>query len=126
MPETETGNNREPREALFAQALGKVKETAREQGNRIGGEQVREAFAPLFLEEEQLQLVLDYLRENKIRIDQPEDSDEYLSQEERDYLKDYLEELDDDLDDEFPNTAGERSRPPLSPPWPGRQGPYSF
>lgn len=94
MPETEKGNNREPREALFAQALGKVKETAREQGNRIGGEQVREAFAPLFLEEEQFQLVLDYLRENKIRIDQPEDSDEYLSQEERDYLKNYLEELE--------------------------------
>ena len=74
------------REVVFAQTLEKVRRLAKEQGNCIGEEQVREAFSSLALEEAQLQMVFDYLTAHKVGIGQPLDT-------ERDYLRDYLEEL---------------------------------
>lgn len=82
------------KEVIFAQTLEKVKAQAREQGNCISEAQVQEAFAELSLSEEQLQLVYDYLLKHKIGIGEPLDADEFLSDEERDFLKDYLDELE--------------------------------
>ena len=49
------------KEVLFAQTLEQVRKTAKEQGNCISEEQVREAFAELDLSNEQLEMVFDYL-----------------------------------------------------------------
>ena len=81
------------REVIFAQTLEQVRQLAKEQGNCVSQEQVREAFGPLELNEEQLQMVFDYLVKHKVGIDQPVNIDDYLTEKERDYFKDYLEEL---------------------------------
>ena len=81
------------KEVLFAQKLGEIRELAKEQGNYVTKEQIAEAFAELEFQEDQLQMVYDYLTKHKIGIDEPVDLDEYLSEEETDYLKMYEEEL---------------------------------
>lgn len=81
------------REILFAQTLERVRRLAGEQGNCVSTEQVQEAFAELALSEEQLQLVYDYLIRHKVGIGQPVSPEDYLTEEERDYLQDYLDEL---------------------------------
>ena len=81
------------KEVLFAQTLEQVRKTAKEQGNCISEEQVKEAFAELDLNNEQLQMVFDYLLKRKIGIGQPMDPDEFLTEEEKDYLQEYLDEV---------------------------------
>lgn len=80
-------------EVLFAQTLERVKETAANQGGWISEEDVQEAFDPLGLSGEQLQMVYDYLVKHKIGINAPVDPDEYLTEEEKNYLQNYLDEL---------------------------------
>lgn len=80
-------------ELLFAQTLEKVKKSAKEQGNCISEEQVREAFKELSLADEQIEMVFDYLKKHKIGIGEPVDLDDYLSEEEIDYLEEYKKEL---------------------------------
>ena len=116
---------REEREVLFARTLEQVREMAKEQGNCIGRKQVREAFEPLKLEEEQLSLVFDYLAKHKIGIDEPADPDEYLSDQERDYLKDYLESLEKlpfrEKDEIEALTLAAMSQDPLAADWQAKQ-----
>ncbi len=81
------------REILFAKTLESVKKTAKEQGNCISRKQVEEAFAELSLNEEQLALVYDYLEKHKIGVGEPVSPDDYLTEEEADYLQEYLESL---------------------------------
>ena len=81
------------REVVFAQTLEEVRKLAKDQGNCVSEEQVREAFDALNLDNEQLQLVFDYLVKHKIGIGQPVNPDDYLSEEEQDYLQNYLDEL---------------------------------
>ncbi len=81
------------KELLFAKTLEQVRNLAKEQGNCVSEEQVKEAFAELDLDNEQLQLVFDYLVKHKVGIGQPVNLDDYLSDEERDYLQDYLDEI---------------------------------
>ncbi len=80
-------------EVLFAQTLEQVRALAKEQGNCVSEEQVQEAFAELNLTNDQLQLVYDYLVKHKVGIGQPVNPDDYLSDEERNYLQDYLDEI---------------------------------
>lgn len=80
-------------EILFAQTLEKVRKLAKEQQNCISEDQVKEAFEQLNLSEEQLQMVFDYLKAHKVGIGEPVDLDEYLSEEEIDYLEEYKKEL---------------------------------
>jgi len=81
------------KELLFAKTLEQVRKLAKEQGNCVSEEQVKEAFTELDLDNEQLQLVFDYLVKHKVGIGQPVNLDDYLSDEERDYLQDYLDEI---------------------------------
>lgn len=81
-------------EIVFAQTLEKVRRLAKEQGNCISGEQVRDAFAPLELKEAQLQMVFDYLEKHNVGIGEPLDQDAFLTKEERDYLQMYLDEME--------------------------------
>lgn len=83
------------RELQFAQMLEQVTKKAREQGGCISEEQVKEAFVELSLTKEQLQMVFDYLKQHKIGIGEPLNPDDYLSEEEVDYLEAYLEQLKD-------------------------------
>lgn len=82
------------REVLFAKTLEDVRKLAKEQGNCVSEEQVKEAFAALTLDNDQLQMVFDYLVKHKVGIGQPVDPDEYLTDEERNYLQDYLDEIE--------------------------------
>ena len=81
------------KELLFAQTLEKVRAIAKEQGNCISEEQVKQEFESLELNNEQLQLVFDYLVKHKVGINEPVNMDDYLTDEERNYLQDYLDEL---------------------------------
>ena len=81
------------REVLFAQTLEQVRALAKEQGNMISEEQVQEAFSELDLDNDQLQLVYDYLVKHKVGIGQPVNPDDYLTDEEKDYLQEYLNEI---------------------------------
>lgn len=80
---------------MFAQTLEQVRKLAKEQGNCVSEAQVQEAFAALELSSEQLQLVYDYLLKHKVGIGEPMNPDDFLTDEERDYLQDYLDEIAD-------------------------------
>ncbi|MCM1049969.1 MAG: hypothetical protein NC433_16255 [Clostridiales bacterium] len=82
-------------EVVFAKTLEQVKKTAKEQGNCISKEQVEEAFAALELDNEKLNMVFDYLKQHKIGIGEPVNLDDYLSEDEVDYLQDYLNQLNE-------------------------------
>lgn len=71
----------------------KSKKKARAQQNFITKSEVEEAFSALSLSAQQLEMIYDYLRQNKIGVDEPADADDYLGEEEKNYLDDYLEAL---------------------------------
>lgn len=81
------------KELLFAKTLEKVKDIAKDQGNCISEDQVQKEFEVLGLNNDQLQMVYDYLVKHKIGIGQPVNIDDYLSEEEKDYLQTYLDEI---------------------------------
>ncbi len=98
------------REAEFTETLEKIKKKARAGQNFITKAEIEEAFSSLSLSAEQMEMVYAYLRENKIGIDEPADTDAYLEEEERNYLDAYLEALR-----EIPTvTEGEREAITLS------------
>lgn len=78
------------KEIVFANILEQVRTTAKEQGNCITDEQVKDAFAEMNLAQEQLDLVYSYLKEHKIGIGEPVNADDYLTEEEKNYLEEYL------------------------------------
>jgi len=81
------------KEVLFGKTLTAVKKKAKEQGNVISEKEVEEAFRELELDKEQLAMVYDYLKNNKIGIGEEVDSDAYLEEEDKNFLEIYLEEL---------------------------------
>lgn len=81
------------KEVLFARTLERVRGMAKEQGNCISEKQVEEEFAALELNAEQLQMVFDYLVKHKIGINEPLDLDDFLTDEEKNYLQNYLDEI---------------------------------
>lgn len=80
-------------EVQFGKTLEEVKKKARANKNFITKEEVEEAFSALSLSDEQMEMVYDYLRQNKIGVDEPADADAFLQEEERNYLDSYLEAL---------------------------------
>ena len=81
------------KELKFAQTLEQVRALAKDQGNCVSEEQVKDAFAELDLNDEQLQMVFDYLLKHKVGIGMPVNLDDFLTDEERNYLQDYLDEI---------------------------------
>ncbi|MCR5715301.1 MAG: hypothetical protein K6G23_00450 [Lachnospiraceae bacterium] len=81
------------KEQLFAKALEELNKTARAQGNMIRQEQLDACFAALSLTKEQNAMLLEYLKQRGIGIGEPLSQEEYLSNEEIDYLKAYQESL---------------------------------
>lgn len=80
-------------EVQFGKTLEEVKKKARANQNFITKAEVEEAFLALSLSDEQMELVYDYLRQNRIGVDEPADTDAFLQEEERNYLDSYLEAL---------------------------------
>ena len=81
------------KEKRFAELLETLKRRAREQGNTVSSEEVRELFAELDLSEEQTTLIFQYLKAAHIGVDEAPDLDAALTDEETDYLKEYLESI---------------------------------
>jgi RNA polymerase primary sigma factor len=81
------------KEILFGKALEAAKTKAKEQNHSISEEQVKEIFGDLALSDEQMEMVYQYLRQHKIGIGEPPAADEYLLDEDKDYLEEYLREL---------------------------------
>ena len=87
--------NIDNKEVEFASILKTVTRTARENRNFITKEQVETAFSELELDEKQMEMVFDYLKQHNIGVDEKvEFTDENLTEEETNYLNDYLESLD--------------------------------
>jgi len=81
-------------ELAFAKTLEEVRKLAASQGNVISKEQVEEAFLNIGMEKEALDPIYDYLKQKKIGIGEPVDLDEYLSEEDKDFLADYIKQID--------------------------------
>jgi len=81
------------KELEFAEALEKARRSAKEQGNLITAKQVNEIFSCFALSEGQYELIYDYLKKHKIGLDEAVNLDDYLTAEEKDFLKDYLKLL---------------------------------
>ncbi len=82
------------REVRFARTLEEVKQKAKAQNSCLSQAEVEEAFAPLSLSAQQMDMVYQYLMQNRIGIGKPVDYEEYLDAEEKDYLAAYLESLE--------------------------------
>ena len=82
-------------ELEFAKKIEEIRETAALQGNVLTSKQVEEAFAQIGMSSEQLGPVYDYLKTKKIGIDEKIDPDEFLTEEEIDYVAMYTESLAD-------------------------------
>jgi RNA polymerase primary sigma factor len=80
-------------EAAFAKAMEEIRSLAVSQGNCVTKEQIEEALGELELSREQMEPVYDYLRTKNIGIGEPLDTEELLTDEDKDYLKEYIEEL---------------------------------
>lgn len=81
------------KERRFGQTLEKIKRQAKEQGNVISREQVVKEFALLELDDNQMEMVYEYLTKHGIGLDEPPAAEDFLADEEKDFLALYLEEL---------------------------------
>ena len=98
------------KELQFAKALQKVKDLAKLSGNKISKAEVDEQFASLQMDDEQMQMVYEYLEKANIGVDKEIDTDALLTGEDTNYLQFYLEELK-----EIPTvTEGEKEAVTLS------------
>ena len=64
-------------------------------GNTISKEEIDEVFSEMEFNEEQMQMVYEYLEKSNIGIDKEVDRDALLTTEDAGYLQFYLEELKD-------------------------------
>ena len=81
-------------EQLFAKTLEEIKLLAIEQDRVLSKEQVEEAFGNIGMKPEELTPIYEYLKQKKIGIGQPVNPDEYLTEEDVDFLSEYLREID--------------------------------
>lgn len=83
------------KELQFSKNLQKVKDLAKLSGNTISKEEIDEVFREMEFNEEQMQMVYEYLEKANIGIDKEVDRDALLTSEDAGYLQFYLEELQD-------------------------------
>lgn len=80
---------------IFAQRLEQLKDTARLQKNVLLEEQVQETFEDMHLVKEQMDLIYEYLKKNKIGIGEAIPEEEVLTHDDVNFLQMYLEELEE-------------------------------
>ncbi len=79
------------REESFVRMLQALIKSAQKNRGVVTSRQIEKAFDGMQLSKEQLQQVKNYLKDNKIGIDEPLDAEERMSREDHDYLADYQE-----------------------------------
>lgn len=80
-------------EREFAAKIEELRTLAASQGNVVTREQVEELFEELGMSSDSLGPVYDYLKAKKIGIDEAVNLDNYLTDDDKNYLEMYLEEL---------------------------------
>ena len=85
--------NIDNKEKEFAEILKLVTRTARENRNVISKEQVDLAFSELDLDDKQLAMVYEYLKNHKIGVGQEAAAEDNFTEEEKNYLDDYIDSL---------------------------------
>ena len=80
-------------ELEFAKKIEELRQLAKSQNNTVSTDQIEAIFAEIGMPKETLGPVYDYLKAKKIGIGEPVDLDEYLSDEDKNYLDMYLDEL---------------------------------
>lgn len=81
------------KELEFAKTLEEIRKIAKQQNNIISEDQIKDAFYKIGMKEDELDLIYEYLKQKKIGIGQAVDLEDYLTQEDTDYLEMYMEEL---------------------------------
>ncbi|MCD7738555.1 MAG: hypothetical protein LUH58_05895 [Lachnospiraceae bacterium] len=81
-------------EILFAKTLENIKKLAKDQSGVITKEQLDTAFAPLHFEPKQMELVYDYLKKQRIGVEEAVNPEDYMTPEDVNYLDSYLKELE--------------------------------
>lgn len=79
-------------EKIFLEKIKELTLLANSQGNVLSKEQVLEALGDS-INESKLDSVIEYLKSNKIGVEKEVNLDDYLSDDERDYLKDFEDEI---------------------------------
>lgn len=87
------GDNNTSQEMKFAKKLEEIRKLAKDQDDVLESKQVVEAFAEIGITGEQLLPVFEYLKSKKIGIDEKVNPDDYLTEDEADYLTLYLDSL---------------------------------
>lgn len=80
-------------EKQFREKLAEVTALARGQQMCVSREQLAEAFGDMIQGEEQEKLLLEYLGSQKIAVGDKADLDEFLSMEDKNYIREYVESL---------------------------------
>lgn len=83
------------KEIAFAKELQELVTLGKSQGNHLSEEQLKAQFQLMELKESQLDLIREYLKQNKIGVDETVNLDDYLTKEDVQYLDLYLEELEE-------------------------------
>lgn len=79
-------------ETLFRNQLEGLVKTARRQGMYLSEEQIKETFVDIAQSEDKLQLVYDYLKGIRIAIGEESALEQFLSDEDRQFLEQYISE----------------------------------
>lgn len=82
-------------EIEFARKIEEIKELAASQGSVVSKAQVEEAFGSIGMSGDMLAPVYEYLKTKKIGVDEKINPDEFLTEEETNYLDTYLESLEE-------------------------------
>lgn len=80
-------------ETIFRNQLNELVKTARKQGMYLSEEQIKEAFPELSDTPEKLSLVSEYLKNVHVTVGAESALEQFLSDEDRNYLEQYLEEV---------------------------------
>ena len=83
------------KELQFSKNLQKVKDLAKLSGNSISKVEIDDIFSEMEFNDEQMQMVYEYLEKANIGIDKEVDRDALLTTEDAGYLQFYLEELNE-------------------------------
>ena len=77
----------------FIKRIGELTELASDQENVIFTDQLYEIFPEVKDNDETMQVISDYLKEKRIGIDKKPEADEFMTEEEKNYLEYYIEDL---------------------------------
>lgn len=81
-------------EEIFRKELAELVRLGKSQGNQLSKEQVKEAFPDSGIDESKIDFIYEYLKQNKIAVEEAFDPEEAMSAEDKDFLAMFMEELE--------------------------------